>query len=473
MITRLDLDERVREWNLADHVVEKDYVIGWVLWGIGTHPRLSKEWAFKGGTCLKKCYYETYRFSEDLDFTVLPGGAIAEAEVRRFLTEVLHRVGEESGLNFGTRELYFKSKFEGQAAEARIYYFGPRGAPSEASISLDLSAAEVMARPTELREIGHSYPDALPAPGRVRCYSFAEAFAEKIRAMGQRGRPRDLYDIVHLFRRRDLGGHPQLVREILEEKCSSKKIPVPTLESVTKEGAREEIEAAWENMLAHQLMQLPPFGVFWNELPNLFAWLKGELTFEELPPIALDKDEDETWRPPELIATWGRGVPLEVVRFAASNLLCVELGYNGTKRLVEPYSLRRTRNGNLILHARKVEDDEHRSYRVDRMESLKASSIPFSPRYPVEFSQTGSIAAKPTATAAREFPGIRRATRTRRVPAFSGPKYVFACTVCGKHFERKEYDANLREHKRPNKHPPSFLLSCPGRTGRFVRMKHR
>lgn len=29
---------------------------------------------FKGGTCLKKCYIETYRFSEDLDFTVLPGG---------------------------------------------------------------------------------------------------------------------------------------------------------------------------------------------------------------------------------------------------------------------------------------------------------------------------------------------------------------------------------------------------------------
>ena len=29
-------------------------------------------WIFKGGTCLKKCYFDTYRFSEDLDFT-LPG----------------------------------------------------------------------------------------------------------------------------------------------------------------------------------------------------------------------------------------------------------------------------------------------------------------------------------------------------------------------------------------------------------------
>ncbi len=33
MITRLDIEERVREWGLREDVVEKDYVIGWVLWG--------------------------------------------------------------------------------------------------------------------------------------------------------------------------------------------------------------------------------------------------------------------------------------------------------------------------------------------------------------------------------------------------------------------------------------------------------
>jgi len=35
MISRFDLDQRVREWGLRDDVVEKDYVIGWLLWGIG------------------------------------------------------------------------------------------------------------------------------------------------------------------------------------------------------------------------------------------------------------------------------------------------------------------------------------------------------------------------------------------------------------------------------------------------------
>ena len=51
-------------------MVEKDYVLGWFLWAIGADPMLSTSWVFKGGTCLKKCYFETYSFSEDLDFTV-------------------------------------------------------------------------------------------------------------------------------------------------------------------------------------------------------------------------------------------------------------------------------------------------------------------------------------------------------------------------------------------------------------------
>ena len=74
MISKADLMERVREWGLRVSVVEKGYVIGWVFWGIGSDNRLSEGWAFKGGTCLKKCYIETYRFSENLDFTVLLGG---------------------------------------------------------------------------------------------------------------------------------------------------------------------------------------------------------------------------------------------------------------------------------------------------------------------------------------------------------------------------------------------------------------
>ena len=102
MITRADIIERVAEWGLTEEVVEKDYVLGWLLWGIGTDPTLSQQWVFKGGTCLKKCYIETYRFSEDLDFTVLPNGPFQPDEIETVLQRILPRVTAESGIDFST-----------------------------------------------------------------------------------------------------------------------------------------------------------------------------------------------------------------------------------------------------------------------------------------------------------------------------------------------------------------------------------
>lgn len=76
MITHQDIRARADEWGLREDVVEKDYVLGWLLWGIGSEPALADTWVVKGGTCLKKCYLETFRFSEDLDFTVVPGSPV-------------------------------------------------------------------------------------------------------------------------------------------------------------------------------------------------------------------------------------------------------------------------------------------------------------------------------------------------------------------------------------------------------------
>src|SRR5437764_12804549 len=70
MITKQDIMDFAREFSLEAKTVEKDYVLGWLLAGIATRQELMDKWIFKGGTCLKKCYFETYRFSEDLDYTL-------------------------------------------------------------------------------------------------------------------------------------------------------------------------------------------------------------------------------------------------------------------------------------------------------------------------------------------------------------------------------------------------------------------
>ena len=386
MISRTGLNERVQEWGLREDVVEKDYAIGWLLWGIGSNPTLSASWAFKGGTCLKKCYLETYRFSEDLDFTVLPGGPLNPDEVAPIIQEVLDRIYDQAGVDFRVRAPVFRLRPDNKSAEGRVYYRGPRNAPVAASIKLDLTAAEQVVRPTVLNQISHPYPDKLPDPATVRGYSFEELFAEKLRAMGERSRPRDLYDIINLFRRQDFRPHAELIRSVYVQKCEAKGVEVFSFDSIKNSPYRGELETEWANMLGHQLPTLPPFDNFWQEVPQLFDWLDGKLVSEELPMISLAGGEDSEWTPPPTVWVWGQKAPLETVRFAAANHLCVELGYGGSKRLIEPYSLRRTKNGNLILYAVKATTNELRTYRVDRIESIKVTNTPYKPKYSVEFS---------------------------------------------------------------------------------------
>jgi predicted nucleotidyltransferase component of viral defense system len=53
VIDKREVLEFSKELGLAPNVVEKDYVLGWLLAGIGHHEELSASWIFKGGTCLK------------------------------------------------------------------------------------------------------------------------------------------------------------------------------------------------------------------------------------------------------------------------------------------------------------------------------------------------------------------------------------------------------------------------------------
>jgi predicted nucleotidyltransferase component of viral defense system len=65
LIDRRELLERARTRNLPLTIVEKDYVLGWLLFGLSRISNL----VFKGGTALSKIYFpEVWRLSEDLDF---------------------------------------------------------------------------------------------------------------------------------------------------------------------------------------------------------------------------------------------------------------------------------------------------------------------------------------------------------------------------------------------------------------------
>ena len=99
MIRKQDILNRAAQWQLRPDVVEKDYVLGWLLAGIAQHQIVSKEWFFKGGTCIKKCYFETYRFSEDLDFSLSKQAPYTEVEIKNEINEILKSVSSASGIS--------------------------------------------------------------------------------------------------------------------------------------------------------------------------------------------------------------------------------------------------------------------------------------------------------------------------------------------------------------------------------------
>ncbi len=349
MITNREIANAANEWQLRHDVVEKDYVLGWLLAGIAANES-TQSWAFKGGTCLRKCWFETYRFSEDLDFTVEPRGL----EVDR-LVNVFGAIGtwleRECGLRLHVDATSFRTRRNKRGrptVEGRIGYSGPMGSPSMPKVKLDLTADEVIVRPLELRPVFHPFSDVTAAGhddghlADVLAYSLPELMGEKLRALAERCRPRDLYDVIHTHRHPDLIGRDLDVLEVLREKCAFAGIEVPTVESMRETRFRNEIETEWHNMLGHQLPYLPVVETFWAEFDDVFTWLNGSTAAPALASVPVRDDVTE-WRPARYMTTWRTGAPLELIRFAGANRLKVVVDYYAERgrigvRVVEPYS---------------------------------------------------------------------------------------------------------------------------------------
>ena len=404
MIGKAELLESASRLGLRPDVVEKDYVLGWTLAGIAAHADIRDSWVFKGGTCLKKCFFETYRFSEDLDFTLMNPSHLDQAFLSKVFAEIGDWVYENCGIEMPADGQSFEmlSNPRGKlSCQGKLSYRGPISPNVKLAgwprIKLDLTADEKLVMPPERASIFHDYSDAPDDGIHVLAYAYEEAFGEKIRALAERTRPRDLYDVVNLYRNVEARPSATVLLNVLTQKCAFKGIRVPTIADLTAH--YDFLEAAWENMLGHQLPALPPLPSFWEALPEFFAWLVGGAP--ALAPAAYALGAGETilrGRTLDMTSSGPGQTHLEVIRFAGTNRLCVELGYQGSVRRIEPYSLRRSQTGDILLHAYNLNRNEHRSYRVGRIESARATNQTFVPRYAVELTPSGPIAIRSTAS---------------------------------------------------------------------------
>lgn len=400
MIPKGEILERATQASLQAHVIEKDYVLGWLIAGINQHPALGNDWVFKGGTCLKKCYFDTYRFSEDLDFTIRDRSLLNVDFLRDAFTGIANWIYEESGVEIPVDRLRFEAYTNPRGVEScqgRVYYKGPAtfsGKHSMPRIKLDLSPDEVVVDDPVIMPVRHEYSDGPDDGISILCYSYAEVFAEKIRALKERTRPRDLYDVISFYRRPESRKVAGDVRSILEKKCEFKGIAFPVLTDLV--GHQDVCRGGWNDQLSHQLRTLPPFDTYWCELPAFFSWLENRESAVVTQLAAIPSQHSGESTTVVLDAASPLFTTLECARFAAFNRLCVELDYRRedgvrTTYLIEPYSLRTTADGNMVLYGVELPAGEVRCFRTDRIKGAVVTSQPFAPRYSIDFIPEGPV----------------------------------------------------------------------------------
>lgn len=469
MINKQDILDRAAEWQLRPEVVEKDYVLGWLLAAISSHPELPALWIFKGGTCIKKTYFETYRFSEDLDFTLVPEAPYSEAAILEQLQAVARIAAELSGLELPNeliRVLPRHNKAGQDTFQGRLYYRGPlQRTQNYASIIFDITNDEIVVAESVARTVFHPYSDGLPPDVAVQCYSLEELLAEKTRALYQRTRPRDLYDVVYLLENCVNAIDLAEAQRIFGAKCESKGLPIPSSdELLVLVQQNEELRADWANMLAHQLPNLPEIEGTLVRFASLIGWIdKAEFVPAEASlGAAVSASAQETSIPLSGIRYWGGGSPVERIRFAGANRLLLEFDYHGKHRVVEPYSLREARTtGNILLYAWELSSGHIKAFKIDEMMNVRTTEAAFSPRYRVELSAQGPLSIP----AVVRTPGISRSPRLstpRRARTHHGPIYVYECSYCGKRFRRQRRTSQIKPHKTKDG------WNCPGRTGFYV-----
>jgi len=92
MIRPQEIEEKSAVLAVTISTIERDYVQNWILKHLRTINMV-----LKGGTGIRKVYFEDYRFSDDLDFTLLDEVDIAELNEQ--ISNATEKTQEESGIN--------------------------------------------------------------------------------------------------------------------------------------------------------------------------------------------------------------------------------------------------------------------------------------------------------------------------------------------------------------------------------------
>jgi len=273
MITKEELQRKAAQAGVRVQLQERDYALGWFLLGLAQEPSLSQGMAFKGGTALRKTYFPDYRFSEDLDFTLME--SMGMKDLQPGVESVLRQIKRASGMHMWIAKWKVKREVVGEEAyQARVAYVGPLGqSTSPPRIRLDLTRYECLVLSPMRRVVTHSYSDAPSGSRRVLTYRLEEMLAEKLRALLRRCYPRDVYDVWYLLRYYGERLEHRDLLQALEAKCHYKAYTFSSPEDFLRPTRRAGMPDAWNSSLKHLVSSVPSYESVVNDLQDLLGWL--------------------------------------------------------------------------------------------------------------------------------------------------------------------------------------------------------
>jgi len=251
MIKPGEIQNKARAIGVRDQQIEKDYILSWILQGIAFHNKLSKVIVFKGGTVLKKVYFEDFRFSEDLDFTLLDD-TISNQQIFDSFNETFEYIREEANIPL---EISENNEHQDGGIYFFISYIGPLGGMgTNKRVKVDISRSEKLQFAPIEKDAFITYTDQ--EKHKLFCYSLEEILIEKLRSVMQRMQARDFYDIWYLTEVHGLV--TDFYTNDFISKCEKKGIN-PSDFFAKFEQRLPQYKARWQKSMKDQIKDLPEF----------------------------------------------------------------------------------------------------------------------------------------------------------------------------------------------------------------------
>ncbi|MBI1308186.1 MAG: nucleotidyl transferase AbiEii/AbiGii toxin family protein [Bacteroidetes bacterium] len=251
MIKPGEIQRKAREVGVRDQQIEKDYILSWILQGIALNKQLYNSLIFKGGTVLKKVYFEDYRFSEDLDFTYLNDENLNET-ILSWFNDVFDFVGENANIPL---KIIDHNEHADGSINFYISYVGPLGGfGANKKIKVDISRTEKLVFRPIFKSVILSFSDL--TEHQLLCYSLEEILIEKLRSVMQRMQARDFYDIWYLLEFCEM--NVDFYKDEFHRKCVIKELNAADFLNKLHQRI-PQYKARWNSSLSDQIQVLPEF----------------------------------------------------------------------------------------------------------------------------------------------------------------------------------------------------------------------